>query len=171
MDEVIRELHRRAEAGDKTVLQELAYARARIGLDPRLPAKKPSSIESRYLRKETLDLPDLDIVIDEETHQLNFSVDCYYEIDGADVRPTYWDPGDSAAWLLYHVVIAEDSDVVSYNEEALKDGWPILQLQEGDDLYPYLTKSQQNKIAGILEAQDREPDYPEPDDFDFDPDF
>jgi len=165
MDEELRRLERLAQMGDPEAQQRLLAFKLRAGI--RVPPKiKPG------LQTQEVEL-DFAITIDEIPYDLTvMMVECHYAVDGADAPATRWDPGSSASWLLYHVVLLDQDQIDHYNEEALREGQPFLPFDEGDDIYSSLTSQQQQRIEDQLEGYDREPGdyYDEPDDWDYGPD-
>jgi len=152
MDEERRKLERAAQLGDEGAIERLRWLKARLEPEPK-PKIDP------WLREYETEIS-VDITVGEDEHYLDsMPVTCYYEIDGRD-EPATWDyPGDSANWLLYHVILADQERIDEYNRDCLEEGYPLLLLTEGDDIYPYLTKKQQEDIERDIEEYDRSPDW------------
>ena len=97
----------------------------------------------------------INVCIDEEEYDLfEFLFEADYEIDGEDVRPSYYDPGDRASWVLLDLRIASQEMVVAYNEEAEEWGGK-LPWNEGDSVFEFLSPRDIGSIERTLEEMDR----------------
>ena len=91
---------------------------------------------------------------DNEYDLWDFEFEADYEIEGEDVRPTYWDPGDRATWILHDLRFADQDQIDHYNAEASEwDG--EMPWEEGDSIYKHLSPENIAYIERELEEADR----------------
>ena len=155
MDEHLRKIERQARAGDLAAKLQLERERERAGLLPELDLSQISP----FLRTIEIEL-DIALTLNESFYELDgLMAECYYEVDGQDVPATYWDPGDSAQWLLYHVLLIDQDQIDDYNREAYEEGYAPLPFTTRTDIYPYLSEEQRRRLERRIEEIDRAPDY------------
>jgi hypothetical protein len=151
-DEEIEMLKVDAVLGDLDALREVV--KLEIEKRPQPPSSRVYCHSgSRFKNIEY----DVTMEIGDADYYLVLSINCEYDVHGADVRPSLYDPGESAEWELCTVLIEDQDQVDEYNMMALREGYDIFPFEAGDDIYPYLSGSQIRNIEDQLEEIDRSP--------------